>query len=247
VVFLVRPDGSSLRRLIVDGKDADWAPDGRRIAFERLPAGDYHPGVNVAAIGRRSSSDPTARVGAVKGGDPAWSTDGSSIAFSGNSGDDLSDTDIFTIGADGHDLRRLTHSPDDRNTDPSWSPDGRRIAYERGPSEQTIRVMNADGGNDHKVASGGSPAWSPDGKWIAYEDEMGDGIVLVKEDGTERHRLGVFGFDPAWSPDGRWIAYVTHKVGTADPYDLYVMRRDGSGARRIARNAASPSWQPLPK
>ncbi|HEX2053467.1 MAG TPA: hypothetical protein VHJ78_07065, partial [Actinomycetota bacterium] len=56
---------------------------------------------------------------------PAWSPDGSKIAF-----DSVRDEnrEIYTMNPDGSDPRRLT---DNRGIDrfPAWSPDGTRIAY----------------------------------------------------------------------------------------------------------------------
>jgi Tol biopolymer transport system component len=53
--------------------------------------------------------------------DPAYSPDGSKIAF-------VSDTQIFVMNADGSGRRQVTISPTAK-TDPSWSADGTRIAY----------------------------------------------------------------------------------------------------------------------
>jgi Tol biopolymer transport system component len=50
----------------------------------------------------------------------------------------------------------------------------------------------------------------------------------------------------AFSPDGRNIAF-TNIVGCRDRYcdsSVYVVRRDGSGLRLLAADAASPSWAP---
>ena len=57
--------------------------------------------------------------------DPAWSPDGSRIAFEALGVD--GDTDIWLVHSDGSGLVRLTHGPD--NEQPAWSPDGRRLAY----------------------------------------------------------------------------------------------------------------------
>ncbi len=73
---------------------------------------------------------------------PAWSPDGTRIAFeSDRDGDD----EIFVMKADGTQVRQLTDN-DDRDSGPAWSPDGKHIAFvsnRYGNSE--IFVMNADG------------------------------------------------------------------------------------------------------
>jgi TolB protein len=50
---------------------------------------------------------------------------------------------------------------------------------------------------------------------------------------------------PAWAPDGRTIAFVSTRDGNAE---IYVMRADGTGRRRLTRSPASndtaPVWSP---
>jgi Tol biopolymer transport system component len=70
--------------------------------------------------------------------------------------------------------------------------------------------------------------------------------VLRSPDGRLRRRLpaaGFEGFDPHWSPDGRLIAYLVGRC--RDPNeklddacaDLWVIRPDGTGRRRLAAEA----------
>jgi TolB protein len=101
---------------------------------------------------------------------PAWSPDGSKIAFT-------SDRDgvwqIYTASPDGSDLHRLTNYPGD-NRDPAWSPDGQRIAFVSTRDRAwEIYVMRADGSGvlrlTHSTAINQAPSWSPDGKRILYE------------------------------------------------------------------------------
>ena len=47
--------------------------------------------------------------------------------------------------------------------------------------------------------------------------------------------------DPAWSPDGRRIAFRSIGIGRVNS-DLYVVNADGSGLRRLTRNAAKLRW-----
>ena len=57
--------------------------------------------------------------------DPAWSPDGSWIAFAGRDGYVL---DVYAIRPDGTALTRLTNDGQLVRS-PSWSPDGRHVAY----------------------------------------------------------------------------------------------------------------------
>src|SRR5919107_4812477 len=76
---------------------------------------------------------------------PAWSPDGSKIAFSGNAGGD--NAEIYTMKADGSHRTRLTDIPGGDHWPLTWSPDGTRIAFtSEGPEDHSrIFVMNADG------------------------------------------------------------------------------------------------------
>jgi WD40-like Beta Propeller Repeat len=49
---------------------------------------------------------------------------------------------------------------------------------------------------------------------------------------------------PVWSPDGRRIAFTSRRDGN---WEVYVVNADGSGQRRLTRNAAgdfAPTWSP---
>ncbi len=62
-------------------------------------------------------------------------------------------------------------------------------------------------------------------------------------DGSSARRL-FFQVEPAWSPDGRLIAFSSMRYGS---FDIFVMRADGSGTRRLTRSRehdSRPSWSP---
>ena len=53
--------------------------------------------------------------------------------------------------------------------------------------------------------------------------------------------------DPEWSPNGRYIAFAGNLLDPARFDDIYVMRPDGSGVRRVTENVlgeGNPSWSP---
>jgi hypothetical protein len=175
---------------------------------------------------------------------PAWSPDGSKIAF--GSGRDGS-WDIYVMNDDGSGLTRLT-SEVARDEQPAWSPDGTRIAFTSNrDGDFEIHVMNADGSGvvqltDHP-AQDGSPAWSPDGTRIAFTSHR-DGnseLYVMNADGTNTVRLTNFPDDaihPEWSPDGRKILFTRTDGGP------YVMNADGSDLRWLNVRGGGATWSP---
>jgi Tol biopolymer transport system component len=193
---------------------------------------------------------------AASDGDPAWSPDGSRIAFHSNRD---GNNEIYVMNSDGSNLVRLTNASGD-DSSPTWSPDGARIAF---TSERTgnsnIYVMNADGTNVVRLTdpeyyySDVHPAWSPDGQRIAFMRWVTGGydIFVMNADGSGLTALTTGDDDhrsPAWSPDGTRIAF-SRAVDCYYycEYDLAVMNADGSGVTPLpiaACDEHDPAWSP---
>lgn len=98
-----------------------------------------------------------------RAGTPVYSPDGTRFAllrwrpFKRHDGTRTVTSDLFTIGADGTGLRRLTGTRDQTEAYPSWNPSGERLAFVRYLPETTeneflevgvgasVMQMNADG------------------------------------------------------------------------------------------------------
>jgi len=182
--------------------------------------------------------------------EPAWSPDGSTIAFASKRSGTF---DLYAMKADGSGTRRLTSTKED-DAQPDWSPDGRRIVFSRG-SPARLFVMSADGSGQRRVtdhqAEEVEPAWASDGRWIAYaRREPGTSIRelwLVRPDGSQQRRLTKLGGvaqAPAWSPDGRRIAFSAEVA--SGRFEIHTIGVDGTGVRRLTSGDDSfePSWSP---
>ena len=136
-LYLISPSGEGLRLLIDEvGSNISWSPDGSEIVFERWvrntsgdPSEAEHRvqglwAVNVATGSLRQITD-------VNGDGPAWSPDGTLIAYSDGA------TAIWVVHADGSGGERpVTQVPPDTGFAPErevfaphWSPDGTWITF----------------------------------------------------------------------------------------------------------------------
>ena len=117
--------------------------------------------------------------------DPAFSPDGSLVAFTGQYD---GNTDVFTIPAGGGVPRRLTHHPAADKV-VGWSPDGKRILFNSVRNAYTtvprLYAVGIDGGFPETLplpeASDGS--FSPDSSRLAY-------TPLVKKDAAWKRYQG---------------------------------------------------------
>jgi Tol biopolymer transport system component len=183
------------------------------------------------------------------GTSPAWSPNGSKIAFERNG-------DIYIMNANGLGVTQVT-SDTTFDGEPSWSPDGSKIVFIGSPSTfdpGEIYIINTDGSGLTQLTSDSlydtGPVWSPDGSKIAFSREPEGGspeIFVMNANGTGLIQLtnnDAIDDSPDWSPDGSKIVFSSTLDGDAD---IYVMNADGSELEKLTSNSASdimPCWSP---
>lgn len=91
--------------------------------------------------------------------DPVWSPQGHRIAFvSQESGSD----DIWTVNADGSDVRSLTTNTWEWEKHPSWSPNGQQIVFwSNRTAVKQIYVMDVDGSHVRNISNTGWDEYDP--------------------------------------------------------------------------------------
>ncbi len=162
---------------------------------------------------------------------------------------------LYSVGADGSGLHRLTNARAEE-TQPAVSPDGGQIAYVwaqltglgcKGCSDG-IRVINADGTgartltNPENCTFDDSPTWSPDGNTILYSEDACSSpgeLYTIPASGGTPHDLGIAGSEPAWGPSQ--IAYLGSESSDGG---LWTANPDGSDPIRVAQQGELPAWSP---
>ena len=219
-IYVMAADGSAPRNLTRhearDRKPA-WSPDGRRIAFVSDRQGESEQGLaptnDIFVMNADGSGveQLTSSRRPVFAGDPAWSPDGSSIAFNMLDGEGLSEIYVLELSTGA-----LWPVTDHGGVlwGPSWSPDGRWIACIETIDSRESHVwrVSAAGGESRRLTSGllwrAAPTWSPDGARIVFAREErpggsasdlyaipadgGAGEQLTDDPGVDEH--------PSWAP-----------------------------------------------
>ena len=197
-----------------------------------LPAPEIIMGRPALADGAnetRLTFNPTTDAGPV-----SFSPDGNRIAFARNSAGGVAvfNYDIYTMNADGGDVKQITTDPA-YDAEPIWSPDGSKILFITDRlTNFEIFSINPDGSGEVNISNSpgndGEIGFTPDGEQLFCRSDTPDKLLvnqiyLVKPDGTNRRQISSFAdktYRIAYSPRTQKFALTSKKDGN---FEIYTM------------------------
>jgi len=223
-IMLVRLNGRGLRVLLphVLASGLRWSADGTSLAYSMR-------GIWIVKVATGETRQLT-----TNGGEPSWSPDGRTIAYT-HGENCFGCASVWFVGADGSNDRQLVS----RGRRPVFSPDGTMLSL----SFAQNFVIDLNGNGVIPVGSRGQytpyTEWSPSGTNMVH---TGDGLWIVDIATRHSRRLTPFVNEkPSWSPDGTVIAGGRHR------FVVLVRVKDGKIVARFPKSnieRGEPSWSP---
>ena len=239
-------------------RSLDWSPDGKVLAFTESHADRTHTWIALLSLSDSTTRRLTSPSDQELDYGPAFSPDGSTVAFVRGIVAGVV-ADLYVVSAAGGAPKRLTHDNTWLWPPPSWTPDGRDIVFSsrRGGLASLWRI-SALGGTPRPVVGVGGNAFSPSisrkGNQLVYQemdaknsiwrlnlrdkkDRQGPPAAVISAKGPNLAR-------PHFSPDGKKIAFESDRFGYPE---IWACDNDGSNCGQLTSlhgTAGAASWSP---
>ncbi|MDR3719328.1 MAG: PDZ domain-containing protein [Bryobacteraceae bacterium] len=227
-------------------EDADLSPKGERVLFSAR--GDIFTAPVEHGPTRNLTRTPGAHDKA-----PAWSPDGTKIAFlSDSSGEE----EIWVVAQDGSSApEQITSGGKVFRYDPKWSPDGKRIAFSDKDGKLWVVTLADKKLQEVTHSPDGAIrdyAWSPGGSYLAFSMNKPDGsgfsalhVWSIDENKVRQVTSGLFNEDsPAWDPKGDYLYYRAthefHPLISQSEFDFATNRGEGFFVLALRKDVKNP-------
>jgi eukaryotic-like serine/threonine-protein kinase len=266
-LYLVNADSTDLTQLTIMEKGAcqpSWSPDGSQLVFISpcLGRADFFETIynesSLFVINADGSDLKQLTPSPGSDFEPAWSPDGTQIAFTSVRG---GFRQIYSLDVDSLEITLLTNTTSAmESSQPAWSPDGTKIAYmAKRVGTYQVWSMNPKGQEAIQLAHSGQelwdylPNWSPDGRTLFFNQRRPGAfrpwlMQLDYENLSQDPRRMNFVTpieDISFSPDGYWLAF--EGMDGEGNRDIYFMTVAGSGRTRLTNDPKidfDPAWRP---
>jgi Tol biopolymer transport system component/DNA-binding winged helix-turn-helix (wHTH) protein len=240
------------------GAGLTWSPNDKFLAFPEASAADpTRSWISLLSLADYSTQPLTAPPGGSLDAEPAFSPDGSQVAFVRSTVAGVCN-DVYVVPAAGGEARRLTFDHRPIIGPPAWTVDGHEIVFSstRGGPDSLWRIP-VSGGAPRPVAGpigeGGWPSIPAKGEQLVYEQKVtkfniwrlalkdqkhyrAPPSVLISEKGDKMR--------PDLSPDGSKIAFESNRLGF---WDIWMCATDGSNCDQVTSlhgTAGRARWSP---
>ena len=191
-------------------RGAHLSPTGKRALFE------WRGELFTVPVGDGSWRNLT-RTPGVADRNPAWSPDGTRIAWFNDAGGEYG---LVVAEQNGANPRRVDLADPSFYFRPEWSPDGARLAFT--DTHYRLLVLDVDSGAVEHVDTDRfahpersmNPVWSPDSRWIAYARRLDNQLRAIFVHDTESgatHQLTDGTADaitPVWDASGKHLYFL---------------------------------------